>query len=74
MTPFWGAYHKHFQVKPAIKVQGGLKVGMDKGVHDSDYYLEVSATSKAELTTILSKKVDLRIWFNKYPVFNLIQV
>nr|XP_034301655.1 uncharacterized protein LOC105322112 [Crassostrea gigas] len=59
VTPFWGAYHKHFQVKPAIKVQGGLKVGMDKGVHDSDYYLEVSATSKAELTTILSKKITI---------------
>jgi hypothetical protein len=42
---------------PAIKVNGGLKVGKDKGVHDSDYYLEVTAVNKAKLTTILSKKV-----------------
>ena len=48
-----GAYHKHFQIVPA----GGLKNGKDKGVHDSDYYLEVTATNKAMLSTVLSKKV-----------------
>ena len=52
-----GAYHKHFQIKPAIKLNGGLKTEKEKGVHDSDYYLEVTATNKALLTTVLSKKV-----------------
>ena len=61
-----GAYHKHFQIKPAIKLNGGLKTGKDKGVHDSDYYLEVTATNKALLSTVLSKKVGIFIpttWF-----------
>ncbi|XP_078334035.1 uncharacterized protein LOC111124258 [Crassostrea virginica] len=58
-TPFWGAYHKHFQIKPAMKLNGGLKTGKDKGVHDSDYYLEVTATNKALLTTILSQKITI---------------
>jgi hypothetical protein len=58
-TPFWGAYHKHFQVIPAIKADGGLKIGKDKGLHDSDYYLEVTAVNKARLTTVLSKKVNV---------------
>nr|XP_034314147.1 uncharacterized protein LOC105348718 isoform X1 [Crassostrea gigas] len=58
-TPFWGAYHKHFQIKPAIKTNGGLKVGKDKGLHDSDYYLEVTTTNKAKLTTVLSKKITI---------------
>ncbi|XP_061181031.1 uncharacterized protein LOC133189645 [Saccostrea echinata] len=58
-TPFWGAYHKHFQVKPAIKSNGGLVDGKHKGVHDSDYYLEVTATNKAMLTTVLSKKITI---------------
>ena len=48
-----GAYHKHFEIVPAV----GLKIGKDKGVHDSDYYLEVTATNKAMLSTVLSKKV-----------------
>ncbi|XP_055997828.1 uncharacterized protein LOC125647098 [Ostrea edulis] len=58
-TPFWGAYHKHFQVIPAIKADGGLKVGKDKGLHDSDYFMEVTAVNKAKLTTILSKKITI---------------
>jgi hypothetical protein len=56
-TPFWGAYHKHFQVMPVIKADSGLKFGEDKGVHDYDYFLEVRANNKAHLTTVLSKKV-----------------
>ncbi|KAK3101903.1 hypothetical protein FSP39_007221, partial [Pinctada imbricata] len=62
-TAFWGCYHQHFQVKPEIKtiqnVSSGLVVGKDQGVHDSDYYIEVSVTSKAKLTTILSKKITI---------------
>jgi hypothetical protein len=46
-------------VIPAIKADGGLKIGKDKGLHDSDYYLEVTAVNKAQLTTVLSKKVNI---------------
>ena len=56
-TNHMGAYHRHFQVKPQIKVDGGLVSGKDVGIHDSDYFLEVSATNKALLSTVLTKRV-----------------
>lgn len=46
-----GAYHQHFQIKPKISKHGGLVLGKDKGLHDSDYYIEVQATNNALLTT-----------------------
>jgi hypothetical protein len=46
----------HFQIKPEIKASGGLILNLDKGVHDSDYYLEVSVTNIAKLTTVITKK------------------
>ena len=52
-----GCFHRHFQVKPKINKNGGLKVGKDRGNHEYDYYIEVSVTSKANLTTVLTKKV-----------------
>ncbi|XP_062616047.1 uncharacterized protein LOC134277752 [Saccostrea cucullata] len=58
-TPFFGAYHKHFQVKPSIKEHGGLLIGKDLGVHDSDYYLEINATNTALLSTVLTKKITI---------------
>ncbi|KAK3099491.1 hypothetical protein FSP39_005250, partial [Pinctada imbricata] len=64
-TPFWGCYHRHFQVKPTIKTilgqPSGLVSGKDSGVHDTDYYIEVSATSKALLTTVIHKKITIDI-------------
>ena len=53
-----GCYHRHFQVKPEIKATGGLILNKDKGVHDSDYYIEVTVTNIANLTTVLTKKVS----------------
>jgi hypothetical protein len=44
-TAFMGCFHRHFQIKPEIKASGGLILNLDKGVHDSDYYLEVSVTN-----------------------------
>lgn len=52
-----GAYHQHFQIKPKISKHGGLILGKDKGLHDSDYYIEVQATNNALLKTTLIKKV-----------------
>lgn len=37
----------------------GLIIGKDKGVHDSDYYIEVTVVNKANLKTVVSKKVVL---------------
>ena len=56
-TNHMGAFHRHFQVKPHVKVDGGLVSGKDVGIHDSDYFLEINATNKALLSTVLTKKV-----------------
>lgn len=59
VTSHLGAYHQHFQIKPKISKHGGLVLGKDKGLHDSDYFIEVQATNNALLTTTLIKKVSL---------------
>jgi hypothetical protein len=56
-TSFMGCFHRHFQIKPEIKAHGGLQLNLDKGVHDSDYFIEISVTSKANRTTMATKKV-----------------
>ena len=56
-TSFHGCFHQHFVVIPKINNHSGLIVGKDKGVHDSDYYIEVTVVNKAKLKTVLSKKV-----------------
>ena len=66
-TPFVGCFHRHYQIKPDIKVDGGLITGKDRGVHDSDYYIEVSVLNKAKLNTVLIKKVCLTV----LPIFML---
>ncbi|XP_078321865.1 uncharacterized protein LOC111103999 isoform X3 [Crassostrea virginica] len=60
-TNHWGAFHRHYQIKPEIKRDGGLVHGKDVGLHDSDYYLEVKATNKALLSTVLTKKITIDI-------------
>jgi hypothetical protein len=47
--------------KEVIRISGGLILNLDKGVHDSDYYLEVSVTNIAKLTTVITKKVCMYI-------------
>jgi hypothetical protein len=46
-TMFHGCYHKHFYVKPKIVKDAGLTPRKDKGVHDSDYYVEVTVINNA---------------------------
>lgn len=65
-TNHWGAFHRHYQIKPEIKRDGGLVHGKDVGLHDSDYYLEVKATNKALLSTVLTKKVTYNHHETKY--------
>jgi hypothetical protein len=36
---------------------GGLHLNLDRGVHDYDYYIEISVKNKALLTTKETKKV-----------------
>ncbi|CAG2222618.1 unnamed protein product [Mytilus edulis] len=59
-TPFMGCFHRHFQVKPQIK-DNGLKAGLDRGNHDSDYYIEIAVKNKALVQTILTKKITVDI-------------
>ncbi|XP_046575805.1 uncharacterized protein LOC124283822 [Haliotis rubra] len=62
-TPGVGCYHRHFQIKPRIvsanMSEGGIFHDKDKGVHDSDYYLEVTVMNHAKLTTTLDFKVTI---------------
>ncbi|XP_046571088.1 LOW QUALITY PROTEIN: uncharacterized protein LOC124279320 [Haliotis rubra] len=62
-TPGVGCYHRHFQIKPRIVSanlsHGGIFHDKDKGVHDSDYYLEVTVMNHAKLTTTLDFKVTI---------------
>lgn len=64
-----GAYHQHFQIKPNISKHGGLVLGKDKGLHDSDYYIEVQATNNALLTTTLIKKVFIFKYYSYLLLF-----
>lgn len=56
-TIYHGCYHRHFYVKPEIVNGAGLTPGKDKGVHDSDYFMEITVVNKAMLTSVLTKKV-----------------
>ncbi|CAC5386466.1 unnamed protein product [Mytilus coruscus] len=60
-TPFQGCFHRHFQIKPEIKQDGGLIVDKDKGTHEYDYFIEISVTSIAQLTTVLTRKITVDI-------------
>jgi len=61
-TMFHGCYHKHFYVKPKIVKNAGLTPGKDKGVHDSDYFIEVTVINNALLETTFLKKVCFIYW------------
>jgi hypothetical protein len=52
-----GCFHRHFQIKPEIKQHGGLILNKDQGVHEYDYFIDISVTSIANLATVLTKKV-----------------
>lgn len=59
-TMFHGCYHKHFHVKPKLADIGkdaGLIVGNDKGVHDSDYVIEIKVINNALIKSTAVKKV-----------------
>lgn len=48
-------------MKPAIVKGAGLDPFLSNGVHDSDYFIEVSVVNKAKLRTVVAHKV-----INKY--------
>ncbi|XP_046345841.2 uncharacterized protein LOC124126446 [Haliotis rufescens] len=62
-TPGVGCYHRHFQVKPSViddnADHGGIFHSKDRGVHDSDYFLEVTVMNHAKLTTTLHLKITI---------------
>eukprot|EP00105_Crassostrea_gigas_P043175 XP_019927323.1 PREDICTED: uncharacterized protein LOC105339220 [Crassostrea gigas] len=60
-TNHWGAFHRHYQIKPEVKRDGGIRYNKRLGLHDSDYFLEINATNKALVSTILTKKITIDI-------------
>ncbi|XP_025086756.1 uncharacterized protein LOC112559635 [Pomacea canaliculata] len=58
-----GCYHRHFQVKPVIVDvslgHGGLFSNGSVGVHDYDYYIEVTVVNHAKLSTTIRKQITL---------------
>ncbi|XP_067684738.1 uncharacterized protein [Haliotis asinina] len=62
-TPGTGCYHRHFQIKPRIissnLSHGGVFHDLHKGVHDSDYFVEVTVMNHAKLHTSLAIKVTV---------------
>ncbi|XP_025086754.1 uncharacterized protein LOC112559633 [Pomacea canaliculata] len=58
-----GCYHRHFQVKPVIVDfslgHGGIFSNGSVGVHDYDYYIEVTAVNHAKLSTTIRKQITL---------------
>ncbi|XP_041351011.1 uncharacterized protein LOC121369994 [Gigantopelta aegis] len=62
-TPYVGCFHRHFQVKPIVvaagKEDGGVLKDKHSGVHDSDYYLEVTVTNHANLTTMMDFQITI---------------
>ncbi|XP_076085327.1 uncharacterized protein LOC143056126 [Mytilus galloprovincialis] len=60
-TPFHGCFHRHFQIKPEIKKHGGLREHKSYGTHEYDYFIMISVTSIANLTTVLTRKISIDI-------------
>ncbi|XP_046570853.1 uncharacterized protein LOC124279103 [Haliotis rubra] len=62
-TPGTGCYHRHFQIKPRIILSnlshGGVFHDLHKGVHDSDYFIEITVMNHAKLNTSLAIKVTV---------------
>jgi hypothetical protein len=60
-TTFMNCFHRHFQQKPSIEASGGLHLNTSQGVHEYDYFIEISVTNIAQLTTVLTKKVCIAV-------------
>jgi hypothetical protein len=58
-TLYHGCFHRHFQIKPQIVDGAGLIPGKDKGIHDSDYFIEITIVNKALLKSVLRRKVRI---------------
>ena len=58
-----GCFYHHFHVQPEISIgeQNGLHESKHQAVHDSDYFIEVTATNKARLKTTRIIKVSRTI-------------
>ncbi|CAC5375358.1 unnamed protein product [Mytilus coruscus] len=54
-----GCFHRHFHVQPEIVNGSGLTPGKDKGLHDSDYFIEITVVNKAMLMSVLTKKITI---------------
>ncbi|KAL4221421.1 hypothetical protein ACF0H5_019679 [Mactra antiquata] len=60
-TPYNGYYHRHYQIKPRVTnlTTGGILENGTHGKHESDYYIQVTATNNANLTTTVYHKITI---------------
>ncbi|VDI32878.1 Hypothetical predicted protein, partial [Mytilus galloprovincialis] len=58
-TMFHGCYHKHFHIRPNIVKDSGITPGKEIGLHDSDYFIEVTVINKALLKTTKTIQISL---------------
>jgi hypothetical protein len=56
-TPYTGCFHKHYQVIPPKHEVHGIYPNRSEGVHESEYFLEVTAVNNAILKTVVFYKV-----------------
>ncbi|WAR05722.1 hypothetical protein MAR_021091 [Mya arenaria] len=70
-SPYHGCFHQHFQVIPRVidiktaggstQHIGGIDAEKSEGVHEREYYIEVTAVNNAGLTTVRSHKVSIDV-------------
>jgi hypothetical protein len=63
-TNFMGCYHRHFQVKPEIKVHGGLILNFESGIHDYHFLNKGSAKHNIMLYGLLIPKFNHHLYDN----------
>ncbi|WAR06111.1 hypothetical protein MAR_021480 [Mya arenaria] len=70
-SPYHGCFHQHFQViPPVIDIKtaggsteqiGGIDADKSDGVHESEYYIEVTVINNAGLTTVRTHKITVDV-------------
>ncbi|WAR04893.1 hypothetical protein MAR_020262 [Mya arenaria] len=70
-SPYHGCFHQHFQVIPRVidiktaggstQHIGGIDAEKSEGVHEREYYIEVTAVNNAGLTTVRSHKISIDV-------------
>ncbi|WAR05117.1 hypothetical protein MAR_020486 [Mya arenaria] len=70
-SPYHGCFHQHFQVIPTVidlktaggptQHLGGIDGDKSEGVHEREYYIEVTAANNAGLSTLRTHKITIDV-------------